>query len=340
MRTIILAALALGLVPSTRTPAGSADPSQDQSVKLGTLAPEGSAWHNILRDMAEEWKKATGSKVVFKIFPGGVLGDEPFMVRKMRNKQLQAAALTGVGLAEVAPEVMALQMPMLIRSYDELDYVMERLAPKLEAILKEKGYTVLNWGDAGWVTFYAQKPVVSLGDLRTVKLFVWASSTVEVDVWKDAGVQAIPLEATEIHPALKTGLINAFSTTPLAALSFQWFGSAKNMTDLKWAPLIGATVIRNDAWEKIPADLKPALSKAARETGVRLRKETRKLGDEAVEIMKKNGLVVHPVPPETLAEWEKTARAAYPKIMGKTIPPAMVAEVERLRDEYRASKKQ
>lgn len=330
MRTIILALALVG---------GAPDPAQDQTVKLGTLAPEGSPWHNILRDMAEDWKKATGGKVAFKIFPGGVLGDEPLMVKKMKNKGLQAAALTAVGLSEIAPEIMGLCMPMLIQNYEELDYVLEKMAPALEKSLNGKGYTVLNWADAGWVTFFAQRPVATLDDLRKVKLFVWASSMSDVDVWKDAGVTPVPLEATEIHPGLKTGLINAFSSTPLAALSFQWFGSAKNMTDLKWAPLVGATVIRNDAWEKIPADLKPALVKAAKETGERLKKETRKLGDEAVDIMKKNGLTVVPVPPEAFADWEKQARAAYPRIMGKTIPPAMVAEVERLRDEFRASKK-
>ena len=330
MRTIILALALVG---------GAPESNQDQTVKLGTLAPEGSAWHNILRDMAEEWKKATGGKVSFKIFPGGVAGDEPFMVKKMKIKQLQAAALTVVGLSEIAPEVMAVSMPRLLQTNEELDYVLEKMAPKLEAALEAKDYKVLNWGDAGWVTFFSQQPVVTLEDLRKRKMFVWASSTTEVDVWKDAGVTPVPLEATEIHPALKTGRIDAFSSTALAALSFQWFGSAKNMTGMNWAPLIGATVIRKDAWEKIPADLKPALLKAAKETGERLRKETRKLGDESIEIMKKNGLVVHPVPPEALAEWEKQARAAYPKIMGKSIPADWVKEVEKYRDEYRASKK-
>lgn len=333
MKTILATVLLvlLGAVP--------AHPAREQVVNLGTLAPEGSAWHNVLRDMAEEWKTAAAGKVRFRIYPGGVAGDEPFMVRKMRNNQLQAAALTGVGLAEIAPEVMALQLPMLIQSYEELDYVLARMAPKLEAILHAKGYTVLNWGDAGWVTFFAQRPVVTVDDLRKVKLFVWASSTGEVEVWKDAGITAVPLEATEIHPALATGLVNAFSTTPLAALSFQWFGSAKHMTGMKWAPLIGATVMRNDAWEKIPEELKPALRAAARSSGERLKKETRQLGDEAVKIMQQHGLVVHPVPAAALADWERQARAAYPAIMGKTIPPAMRDEVERLRNEYRAARK-
>jgi TRAP-type C4-dicarboxylate transport system substrate-binding protein len=340
VRSIILTALALALseAPGAGRVEGAA-PAQQQTVKLGTLAPEQTAWYNILRDMTEEWKKATDGKVRFRIYPGGVLGDEPDMVNKLGINQLQAAALTGVGLAEISPEIFALMMPLLIRSYEELDYVLEKVGPSFEAMLKKKGYTVLHWADAGWVTFFAQRPVVSLDDLRKTKLFVWSSGTVEVEVWKDFGVPVVPLPATEIHPALKSGLINAFSTTPLAALSFQWFGSAKNMTGMRWAPLVGATVIRNDAWDKIPAAVQPALLKSAQVTGERFKKETRKLGDDAIAKMKEYGLTVHPVPPAVLEEWEKTVRSAYPRIMGKNIPPAIVAEVEKVRDEFRASKK-
>ena len=305
-----------------------------EEVKLGTLAPEGTAWFNIIRDMAEDWKRATGGKVVFRIWGGGVLGDEPDMVRKMRVGQLHAAALTGVGLSDIAPEVQALQMPMMLRSYDELDYVEERLAPRLEAILESKGFKVLNWGDAGWVYLFSQKPVIRPDDLKSMKLCVWTGSSSYIEAYKDAGFRPVPLAATDILTGLQSGLVNAFSTTPLAALSFQWFGLAKNMTDLKWAPLVGATVISTEKWRRIPDDVKPALLKSAREAGRRFR-EAR--SDGPIAEMKKYGLVVHPVPGDAQAQWEKSARSSYPKLVGKAVPAEMVTEVERLRDEYRAS---
>lgn len=311
-------------------------PASAQTIKLGTLAPEGSPWYNIIRDMAEAWKGATDGRISFRIYPGGVAGDEPDMVRKIRVGQLHAAALSGAGLTQIATEVQSLMMPMMLASYEELDYVMERLAPKLEAILEAKGFKVLNWGDAGWVHFFAQKPVVRPEDLKPLRLFVWAGDTAYVEAWKDAGYHPVPLAATEIYTGLHSGLINAFPTTPLAALSFQWFGLAKHMTDLKWAPLVGATVISTSKWREIPGDVKPLLLKSALDAGDHIRRETRKIGDEAVEVMKNHGLVVHPVPPDVHAHWEKSARAAYPTFVGKVVPVEMVAEVERLRDEYRA----
>ncbi len=312
-------------------------PAFAQTIKLGTLAPEGSPWHNILRDMAEAWKTATGGRVQFRIYSGGVAGDEPDMVRKIRVGQLHAAALSGVGLSEIAPEIQALQMPMMFASDEELDYVRERMASKLEAILESKGFKVLNWGDAGWVQFFAQKPVVRPEDLKPMKLFVWSGHTAYVEAWKDAGYHPVPLAATEIHTGLQSGLINAFSTTPVAALSFQWFGLAKHMTDLKWAPLVGATVISTRKWAEIPDDVKPLLLKSTRDAGARLHGEIRNLGDNAVEVMKKYGLVVHQVPPEEVAHWERSARSGYPKLVGKVVPAEMVVEVEHLRDEYRAA---
>ena len=135
-------------------------PAPAQTIKLGTLAPEGSPWYNAIRDMAESWKGATGGRVQFRIYPGGVAGDDPDMVRKMRVGQLHAAVLSGTGLYDIAPEVQALMMPTMLASDEELDYVRDHVAPKLEAILEAKGFKVLNWGEAGWLHFFAQKPVM------------------------------------------------------------------------------------------------------------------------------------------------------------------------------------
>lgn len=314
-------------------------PASAETIKLGTLAPEGSPWYNVIRDMAEAWKAATGGKIDFRIYPGGVAGDEPDMVRKIRIGQLHAAALSGAGLSQIAPEIQALQMPMMLASYQELDYVRDRLAPQLEAILEAKGFKVLHWGDAGWVHFFAQQPVVHPDDLKPLRLFVWSGDTAYIEAWKDAGYQPVPLAATEIHTGLQSGLINAFATTPIAALSFQWFGLARHMTDLKWAPLLGATVIATRKWQAIPDDVKPLLLQAAQEAGARLLREVRKFSDEAIEVMKQHGLVVHHVPPEVAAHWERSARAGYAKIVGAVVPPEMVAEVERLRNEYRTLQK-
>jgi TRAP-type C4-dicarboxylate transport system substrate-binding protein len=308
-------------------------------LKLATLAPEGSPWHDLLVDIAQGWRTASGGQITVRIYAGGVAGDEADMIRKMRIGQLQLAALTGVGLSEIAPEIQALQMPMMFDSYAELDYVRDRLAPKLEALMEKQGFKILSWSDAGWVRFFTQRPAVRPADLKPMKIFTWEGDPTYAEAMKAMGYQPVPMAATDIYPRLQSGLINAFPTTPIAALSYQWFGLADHMTDVKWAPLVGALVISNTAWQALPDALKPVVVHVAQDAARRSFGKIRALDLEAITAMKTHGLVVHDVPPDALAEWRAVAKAGYRMIVGKAVPAATVAEVERLRDAYRATGK-
>ena len=306
-------------------------------IKMGTGAPDDSPWHQILKTMGEQWRQSSGGAVELRIYAGGKLGDEPDLIRKMRVGQIQAAAVTAVGLSEIDDSVAALQIPMMFRTYEELDYVRDRMRATLEKRLHARGFEVLNWGDAGWVMFFAKEPIAHPDDLRKMKLFVWAGDPHAVDLWKAGGFRVVPLAATDILPGLQTGLINAFDTTPLAALANQWFGLAPHMLDLRWAPLVGATVITRKAWDMIPEGSREAIRRAADEAGERLRGEIRATNEKALEAMAKRGLTIHRAGPELISEWQRAAEEVYPKIRGTLVPADMFDEVRRLRDEHRKS---
>lgn len=324
LRTLLTAAVLVAAAP-----AGAV------TVKLCTLAPEGSPWHKALSDMATAWKAETNGKVRFRIYPGGVCGDEPVMVRKMRVGQIHAAALTATGLADIAPEFKALQMPMMFRSTEEFDFVRQKVSPTLEALVEKKGFKLLTWGDAGWVQFFSKKPVVTPDDLKPLRLWTWAADTAAAEAWKDSGYHPVPLPVTEIHTGLASGLIDTFSATPVAALSFQWFGQAKHMTDLRWARLTGAIVISQRTWKKIPEGAKPKLLNIARQAGKKLNDMLPGFRAKAIAVMKKHGLIVHEVPDAVRDEWEKRAQAGYPRLVGKVVPAGLLAMVEKYRDAYR-----
>lgn len=329
-------AAALFLVAALASPARAAGPTV---IKMATLAPEGSSWHKVLQDMGERWKKATDGAVVLRIYPGGVAGDEDAMIRKIRVGQLHAAAVTGIGLSYLDRSFYALHVPMMYASDEEFDYVRERISPVLEKKLEEKGMVVLNWGDAGWVHFFAQTPFTRPSEVKAMKLFVWAGDSNLIQLYKETGFNPVPLSAIDILPGLQTGLINAFDTTPLAALAFQWFPLAPHMADLRWVPLTGATIIDRKAWLKIPESLRPRILEASQEAGKHLRTEIRRLNDEAVKVMVKNGLKVSRVPPDAQAEWRRIVEDVYPRIRGKIIPADMFDAARKYRDEYRASRR-
>jgi len=305
-------------------------------IKMGTVAPDGSPWHQILQQMGQDWRNISGGQVELRIYPGGVLGDEPDMIQKMRIGQLQAVALSGSGLSRLEPAVACLQIPLMIDSYEELDYVRDRMAPRLEQAIEQKGYVVLNWGDAGWVHFFTKTPARRLDDIRRMKLFTMAGDADALELYQSAGFRPVPLATTDMLPALQTGLIDAFDVPPLLAMLNQWFGVAQYMIDIKWAPLVGATIVSKKTWERIPEPNRTKMLEAARAAGLRLRGEIRKMGDDAVEAMKKRGLKVITLDAATAAEWRREVEEAYPKLRGRLVAADLFDEVRRLRDEFRS----
>jgi len=306
------------------------------TLKMGTLAPEGSSWHLILKDMGEKWKTAPGGGVALKIYPGGVLGDEPVVINKMRIGQIQAGVLTMAGLSHIDNAGFALCFPMMYRSYEELDYVRDRMKPYLEKRMLDRGFVVLNWGDAGWVYFFGKTPIRTPDDLKKMKFFVWAGDNDSVNLWKSAGFSPISLASTDIMPGLQTGLINCFDTTAISALSFQWFPLAPQMTNVKWAPLIGATVVTKKAWAKVPVAAREAVRAAALEAGERMREEIRSADDKAIGIMKEKGLKVVDVTPEQHAAWQKLFEDSYPKMVDVLTPRESFDMAMKYRGEFRA----
>jgi TRAP-type C4-dicarboxylate transport system substrate-binding protein len=309
--------------------------AQQTLVKMATLVPDGSKWHLVLKEMAEAWKTASGGRVVVRLYPGGVAGDDPDVIRKMRLGTLNAGVLTSVGLAEVDRSVYALGLPLVYASYDEVYWVLEQMRPRLEAGLEAKGFVVLNWADAGWTRFFAQKPVATPDDLRALKLFSWAGDPDTIEVWKAAGFHPVPLPATELSTAPQTGLVNAVGVSPQVAVISQYYTKAGHMTDMPWQLLLGATVVSKGTWDKLPEDLKPALRRAAQEAGQKLREEIRSSGDRDIEEMKKRGLRVVAVDPRAQEEWRKATEKMFPRVRGTIVPAEAFDEALRLRDEYR-----
>ena len=274
-------------------------------VKMASLAPEGSPWHEVLQEIAQDWRELSGGKVRLKIYAGGVVGDESDMVRKLRIGQIQAAALTAEGLSYIDRGIYALSIPLLASNYQELDWIRDRMEPELKARFADQGFKVLAWADVGWVYWFTRHPVRTPDDLRPQRIFTWAGDAEAPKLWKGAGFLPVPLSAMDVLPALETGLIDAVDATPLTVASFQWFGTAKHMTNLPWAVLTGALIITQEVWMKIPDDLRPLLEDAVMKRTLRIKDEIRYMDNEAVEVMKDHGLKVIDITAAEKAQWEE-----------------------------------
>ena len=323
--------IAVALALAAAAPLASA---QEVSIKLGTVAPQGSTWHNLLKEMGEKWAEVSGGKVKLRIYAGGTQGSEGDMVRKMGVGQLHAAAITNVGMHDIVKEPQALSAPGMIESEAEFDAIFPKVEPQLSRLLDAKGYVPLHWSQVGFIRIFCAKPYRTPAEMTDAKMFAWDGDPASVEAWKAAGFRPVVLSSTDVVPSFQTGLINCIANVPLYVLTARIFERASHMVDVPWGYLVGATVVRKEAWEKVPADLRPRLLAIAREIGARVDADAKRLNDDAIVAMQKQGLDVVKVDP---APWRAVAEKAWPVIRGKVVPAPFFDEVVKYRDTYRAS---
>jgi TRAP-type C4-dicarboxylate transport system substrate-binding protein len=308
-----------------------AAPVRAQSViKLGTLAPEGSVWHDTLLEIRDEWRRISDGAVELRIYAGGVLGDEDEMIRKMQRRGLDALAVSGSGLPLIDDSVQCLQLPLFFDTYADLERVRDAIAPELEQSFEDAGYKVLNWAEAGWVHFFAKAPVRTPDDLRQLRLWIGTGSPESERLAEELGFRAVPLPVTDMLTGLQTGLIEAIDVPPLFALLDRSYQAAPYMTELRFAPLNAATVMTMAAWRRIPERLHAELLAASRAAAARMREQIHVAESEAIEEMVARGLTIVRPDAGQLEAWRSEARAAYPTLACARDYPALYQEVMQL----------
>jgi TRAP-type transport system periplasmic protein len=319
--------LALSLAPAA---------SPALTIKLGSLAPTGSPWELGLKRIAAEWERISAGTVTVRIYPGGVAGDEPDMVRKIRIGTLNAALITVSGLQGIFKGVKTLSYPLLVRSDEELAAVLDKMKPYFDGELSKRGFKPIAWSPGGWVYFFSRFPVVSPDDLRRQKLWVWSGDPDEIQAYQNAGFQTITLASTDLMTSLQGGMVDALVTSPLVAASSQWFGIATNMCSLKLAPLWGAAVVGTHTWAQVPADLQPKLIASAQAILDELAPDLVKSDGEAISVMKKYGLKVNVVPPAIEAEWAGLLQKTFASLVGRAYDRDAFRLATKYLDEYLA----
>jgi TRAP-type C4-dicarboxylate transport system substrate-binding protein len=292
--------------------------AQARSVlRLASVVPDGSVWDKNLRQMGAEWMKASGGRGRINVFSGGSQGDEPTVVRKMNLGVLQAAALTVIGLAEIDQAFNVFSIPFFFDSYDELNYVIEKLEPTLRQRLDAKGFVLLNWGHGGWAQVFSKVAVRRMDDLKNVKLYTSAGDDRMVQWYTANGFRPQALAMTDILTGLTTGMIDGLPSPPLAALAFQWYRQTPFMLDIGIAPVVGATVVSKRAWNGLSEADGAALVAIAANVERRLAMEVPRQDAAAVAEMVKKGLTVTGADG---AEWRSAAQAFAQRMRGDMVP--------------------
>lgn len=305
-------------------------------IKFACLAPRGTAWMNSMEEYAAAVKKETNGEVSFKMYAGGVQGDEKDVVRKMRLGQLQAGAFTGVGLGEIAPAVRVMDSPYLFKNYGEVDYVLNRFDERFRKMFDEKGYILLGWTEVGFVYIYTNTPVTKIADLGSVKMWTWEGDPTAEAALKALNISPIPLSIADVMSSLQTGLVNGVYTTPLAMIALQWFTKTKYMFDFAIADANGAVLISKTQYAKLSPAQQATLQNLGKTYFRKLTETARADNEKSIGTLKSKGIkVTSPASAAVAAELDAAGAKARAELVGRLYPADLLKEVEAALAQYR-----
>ena len=306
-----------------------------QTLKIATLAPDGSGWVNTLRDIDSEVRERTQDKVRLKIYPGGVQGNEDVMIRKIRVGQLHGGGFGGTGTSKTFPDVLALEIPFLFEDYDEIEHVLAETQEYYRRGYFDKGYILLGWFDVGFVYLFSQKPIAGVGDIRGLKVWRLQGEPVSEVLFDKIGVTSVPLSIPDVLLGLQTDLVEVVYTSPAAAIVLQWFTRVGYYSTLPVNHVLGAFLVDRRAFAKLPEEHQQILREVSERHIQAQRILNRAENREALRVITDHGVVAVDLPAPEIELFESIVAESLPELKGRAFSEESYEMVRRSLGEYR-----
>jgi TRAP-type C4-dicarboxylate transport system substrate-binding protein len=329
-RTLLIIAGALVLLASS---------AEARTIKIATVMPDGSSWLVEMRDAGKEIERKTAGRVKLKFYPGGVMGNDKTVLRKLRAGQLHGGAFTSGALAAIYPDVELYSLPLLFRSSEEVDYVRERMDEKLRAGLENAGFVALSISDGGFAYVLSQKPIRRVEDMGGTKVWLVEDDIMSETALEIAGVSPVPLPIADVYTALQTGLLDTVAAPPMGAIAFQWHTKLRYLTDVPLMYLIGILALDRKTFEKLSPEDQAVVRQVVGEAGKRLDRETRAGEENARQALQNQGIeFVMASSDEEVSRWHNISQQALVKLRAMNrYSEAMIEELLRHVESFRAA---
>ena len=308
-------------------------------IKIATLAPEGSAWMQTFNALKSEILNKTDKNVRLRIYPGGVLGDEKDMLRKLHIGQIHGAVLTSSGLSSIFGEIDVLQVPFMFNTYEEVDHVMVKMDAFFRKGFADNGHVLVGWSEAGFVRLMSTTPVTDLNDLKKMKVWTWEDAPMSRAIFDEAEVAAIPLTVPDVLVGLQTGLVDVVYAPPAGAISLQWFTKVKYLTDVPLNYLVGAVVIKKKVFDRITPAHQEIIMKSFQARMETLKTQIRGENREAINVMQKQGVKILKPTQEAITEFNRLSDKAVQRPGAVAFTPKVLDEVNAYLKVYRTANK-
>jgi TRAP-type C4-dicarboxylate transport system substrate-binding protein len=303
----------------------------ETQIKIAALIPDNSSWGASIKKFAQEVNTATNGDVNVKVFYGGVQGDEPDVLRKIRQGQLQGGIFTGKTLADIYPDVRVMEIPFTFYAdQKKAGRVMNTLTPKFNAGFKSKGFVNLGFYELGLVYLVSTKKVTNLADLKGIKIWAWEGDELSRIMLETMELVSTPLALPDVLPSLSTGIINAAYAPPLGILALQWQTKVKYLVDFPTTFSIGALLVSDKIWARV----NPVHQKKIQEIAAKYVKEANEKSmvenEAARQQMKKSGIEFVSFPQEDYKKAEALRATVIQKLIsGNIISKQMIDEFDK-----------
>ena len=281
-----------------------------QALKIGALSPEGSVWMDLLREGGARVAAETDGRVSFKFYPGGVMGDDKAVLRKIRIGQLHGAVVTAGALAQVYPDITLYNLPMAFRSGAEVDHVRQRLDAELLAGLEAKGFVALGLAEVGFAYAMTQEPVSSVADVRMRKVWVPDNDPGSARALQAFGVAPIPLPIVDVLGGLQTGLIDCVAAPPVGAVALQWHTRVSHVLDVPLIYVYGLFALDKRRFDRLAEPDQAVVRRVMGEVVGQVNARSRRDHEQASSALANQGLEWRSASDGELAQWRRLAERA------------------------------
>ncbi|MEE9495745.1 MAG: TRAP transporter substrate-binding protein DctP [Desulfobacterales bacterium] len=284
-------------------------------LKIATLSPEGSEWMQKMREGAKEIALKTDNRVKFKFYPGGIMGSEKAVLRKIRVGQLHGGAITAGSLAHIYPELRLYFLPMIFKSFEEVDYVRKQMDPLLISGLEQKGFVTFGLAEGGFAYVMSRAPVRNTDDLRNQKVWMPDSDITILEVMEAFDIKPISLPIADVRTSLQTGLIDAVTVSPIGAIVLQWHTRLKYLTDMPLAYVYGMLAVDRKVFEQITPDDQKIVRDIMGGVFRGIDQKNRKDNVEALKVLRKHGIQFVKLDSVTKNQWHEVASAVSQRLI-------------------------
>jgi TRAP-type C4-dicarboxylate transport system substrate-binding protein len=312
-----LCALAVVFLPGFSRPVFiDAAPQRKTIIKLASPLPRNTIWGAELDKIAGEWARITGGEIELRVVHGQT--EEGKNLTLLRQNQIQISVFTSIALNSIAPEIMALSIPMLIHNNDEFDAVLEEVRPTLNSKIEEKGFVNLVWAKAGWVRIFSTAPVVYPDDLRKLRVGTNPDEEDILNAFRAMGFNMVPVALTQVTQQLTSRRIDAIYQSPTAVAPIKLYKTTKYMNTLKLAPFMGGALMNQQGWKDIEK-YRPQLQELFRKAGVNMENSFLQEEEKAIANMRKDGLTIHDATPAEEEFWYRDLQKYLPDLVSRNI---------------------